>query len=250
MTMAAPGSSPTAVEEPQGSTMHVYALLRAAILRGDLAPESAISQVRLARDIQVSRAPVREALRLLQTDGLVTAEHNRRMRVAPLTVSDLEQIYALRLVAEPLGVRLTVPQLTSDELDAIAAAHEEVAAGYRATPGPLPYEPHRRFHTMLTRGSGPRLRGHIEEMWDLSERYRQLLRAGTPAADLAIRGHEAIVDAARERDAELCSELVAVDLARIALLMLESLDPSHDPHAFRETIQRTLGGTPAKLKLI
>src|SRR5688572_20431148 len=85
----------------EGTTMPVYRHLRRAILSGELAPSAVVSQVQLAAKYGISRAPVREALRLLQNEGLVLATHNRRMRIAPLTVEGLEELYALRLLVEP-----------------------------------------------------------------------------------------------------------------------------------------------------
>src|SRR5262245_46462513 len=167
-----PRSSVTS--EDSGATMHLYRALRTDILQGRLQPGEPLSQVELATRFQVSRAPIREALRLLQTERLVAGEHNRRMRVAPISPDDFEQLYVQRLLAEPLGVRLTVPMLTSDDLDLLEASYARLER-HVIDGGPAPYEPHRKFHTVLCSGAGPRLLYHIEELWDHSERYRRLL---------------------------------------------------------------------------
>ena len=66
------------------NTQDVYLRLREMLLNGEIVPGTAISQVKLARELGVSTTPLREAMRLLQAEGLLIAEHNRRMRVAPL----------------------------------------------------------------------------------------------------------------------------------------------------------------------
>src|SRR3954452_11311093 len=99
--------------------------LREAILRGDLPAGAVLSQLRLAEDFGVSRGPVREALRLLQREGLVEAELNRRARVADFSLGDLEQLYAMRIVNEALAVRTTVPRLTAQQLQEVHRALEE-----------------------------------------------------------------------------------------------------------------------------
>src|SRR5437588_4287074 len=100
------------VGSPELSTELVHARLRDGILRGEFDPRVPISQVQLAARLGVSRTPLREALRMLQREGLIDSEPNRRVRVAELSVVDLEQLYAARIVIEALGTRIAVPSLT------------------------------------------------------------------------------------------------------------------------------------------
>src|SRR5579863_9620413 len=109
----------TASARPRDSTGIVHHALRQAILRGDLAAGTWLSQVQIAKQYAVSRGPVREALRLLQREGLVEAEVNQRVRIAQFSVEDLEQLYAGRIVTEALGVSLSVPRFSDADLDAL-----------------------------------------------------------------------------------------------------------------------------------
>src|SRR5947208_4488476 len=90
------------------STEVVHDRLRDGILRGEFDPRVPISQVQLAARLGVSRTPLREALRMLQREGLIDSEPNRRVRIAALSVTDLEQLYALRVMVEALAVQLSV----------------------------------------------------------------------------------------------------------------------------------------------
>src|SRR4051812_49482729 len=92
----------------------VYRRVREAILEGEIAPGATMSQVALADDLGISRTPLREALRMLQTEGLVDAERNRRVRVAPLSPADLEELYVMRVALEAEAIRLAVPRLTAE----------------------------------------------------------------------------------------------------------------------------------------
>src|SRR5881392_1407031 len=96
---------------PELSTEVVHDRLRRAILRGEFDAKVPLSQVKLAARLGVSRTPLREALRMLQREGLIDSEPNRRVRVAALSVTDLEQLYATRIVVEALAVRVAVPKL-------------------------------------------------------------------------------------------------------------------------------------------
>ena len=82
------------------STRTVYETLRAGILRGELDADAPISQVQLARQLGVSRTPLREALRMLQREGLIESEPNRRVRVSRMSLTEVEQLYAMRVMLE------------------------------------------------------------------------------------------------------------------------------------------------------
>jgi DNA-binding GntR family transcriptional regulator len=78
----------------------VHDQLRQAILRGDVPPGPATSQLVLARELGVGRTPLREALRMLQSEGLVISEPNRRVRIAELSIADAEELYVMRILLE------------------------------------------------------------------------------------------------------------------------------------------------------
>ena len=139
-------------EELDGSADSVevaHDRVRGAILRGELTPGEELSQVEIARRLGVSRTPLREALRMLQREGLIEAERHRRIRVAPFSLDELEQLYAMRVILEAFCIRETVPRLTAtqlDELDELLVTMDELAArndveGWEA--------PHHRFHLAL-----------------------------------------------------------------------------------------------------
>ena len=101
------------------NTGTVHAVLRKVILAGELAPGRTLSQVQLAKQYGVSRIPVREALRRLQEEGLVEGERNHRLRVAPLSLTELEALYTQRILLESFGVYYTVPRLDEAALTSL-----------------------------------------------------------------------------------------------------------------------------------
>ncbi|MFE9328726.1 GntR family transcriptional regulator [Nocardia sp. NPDC052278] len=231
--------------DPIDSTRHAYEHVRRAIMDAELRPGQIVSQVRLAADLNISRTPLREALRRLQTEGLLEGDFNRRLRVAALTVLDLEQLAAMRISLETLGVRASVPLLAASDIevmddalrqmDAALAADAYSDDGFRVS--------HRVFHTTLFGKAGPRLRTQLEELWDHAERYRVSYRktatdqrAFAHITHIAHDEHAAILDAARRRDVQKSGELIAEHLARTALTTIAKLDPGHDPHLVREAL--------------
>jgi DNA-binding GntR family transcriptional regulator len=227
------------------STRLTYLRVRRAILEGELAPGDSVSQVRLAATLAVSRTPLREALRLLENEGLVESEYNRRVRVRPVSAADLETLTALRLLAEPLGIRLSVPLLSAAELDAATVALDELDRG-AGDPAAVA-DAHRRFHLALVAKVDDRLRRHIEDLWDHAQRYRVLYTAdGQDRGRVAraARDHRLILEAARAGDAALCSRRDADHLARTAFAVVTEIDIRHDPRTLRETLRHVLDGLP------
>jgi DNA-binding GntR family transcriptional regulator len=205
----------------------VHEELRTAILRGDLEAGAVTTQATLARDVGVGRTPLREALRLLQREGLVVAEPNRRVRIASLSAEDAEGLFILRIALEAVAIRITVPALSSDDIAHLEGSMAQIEhyqrvgdqAGFRA--------PHRAFHDRLTAGAGARVSAEIAELADHSERYR-LRFGGTGNWDERRAEHRAILDAAALGDPDLAAELLAAHYARAAALVFETLAPTYD----------------------
>jgi DNA-binding GntR family transcriptional regulator len=218
----------------------IHDALREAILRGDLSAGAVLSQLRLAEEFGVSRGPVREALRLLQREGLVEAELNRRVRIADFSVNDLEALYAMRIVNEGLAVRATVPRLTAQQLEDLHRCLEEMDA-VAGVDVHAWEEPHRRFHRGLVTHAGHRLVRLVEQLSDHAERYRRVYIAGDPRAwSAGAAEHREIYEAAERGDANGASEATVQHLARTALTVLANLAPEHDPSLVRGAMRTGL----------
>ncbi len=193
---------------------HVYEHLRRRILDGTIPPGTVLSQVQLAQQLGVSRTPLREALRLLQEERLVLAEHNHRVRVANINLEELESLYASRIMLESLALALTVPHLTQDELDALAQALDAMNAA------------------------------NIQRDTDIdaSERYRRIKLQTIPhAREVAEAEHKAILAACLERNADAAVELLARHLARTALTVIAQTAPEYEPTAVRTALRLVTG---------
>lgn len=228
------------------NTEEVYARLREMVLNDEIAPGTVISQVKLARELGVSTTPLREAMRLLQAEGLLIAEHNQRSRVAPMDPADIDAIYASRVLMEALAIRLTVPQLTAEDLAALRDDLVAMAEAARAVDLDAWEPAHRRFHRRLVDRCDAQLIRLIEPLVDRSERYRRFSMFGSPARtwEIGNEEHEAIVEACSAGEPELASLLLARHYARSALTMLAKIAPEENPNAVRAAlhlVQRSVG---------
>jgi DNA-binding GntR family transcriptional regulator len=217
----------------------VHQHLRRLILEGTIPPETVLPQVSLAAQLGISRTPLREAIRMLQEEGLVVAEPQKRARVAPFDASNLEAIYVHRVTLEALGVTVTTPRLTPEERTELETLRDTMSID-RLTHSPEEWQAaHRRFHLLLVDRLGSHLLRVVQLNMDSSERYR-LLVARLGGQDRrwqnAVSEHAAIVDTVLEGDGEKASQLLSAHLARTALMLIAELAPSYDPSTLRASL--------------
>jgi DNA-binding GntR family transcriptional regulator len=226
------------------STEVVHDRLRNAILRGELDPTVPLSQVQLAARLGVSRTPLREALRMLQREGLIYSEPNRQVRVAELSVADLEQLYAARVLIEALAVRLTVPRFEAQDL---AGLKDSLASMTELKGHDLDMweAAHKRFHGLLRRYAGDRIGRLAADLSDHTERYRRVYMAEPRAWSAAAAEHTAIASACESGSAAAASVQLARHLARTALTLIAVFDPEHEPTAVREALRLVTAGVDA-----
>lgn len=221
------------------STQEVYTRLREMLLNGEIAPGAVLSQVVLARELGVSTTPLREAMRLLQADGLLLVEHNRRSRVASLEPADIDAVYSSRMVLEAVAIRLTVPRLAPTDL---AALRQDLVAMRSAGEAQdlTAWEPiHRGFHQKLISGTLAPAIALIVPLVDRCERYRRSSLFGSSARtwELGNDEHESIVEACEARDPEQAAALLARHYARSALTILTMIAPDAEPQGVRTALK-------------
>jgi DNA-binding GntR family transcriptional regulator len=219
--------------------------LRAAILSGDIAAGAVMSQVELARAFHVSRTPLREAIRMLQREGLIEAEANRRVRVTPISMEDLEELYALRIVNEALGARLTVPRLGEEDIAFLQMAVAEMDRYSAETEFAMKDRWHRDYHERLVQHAGARIVAFLRDLRDHAGRYRRLyVQSHDQAWAVAQVEHSAIVEAAAAKDARRAAVLTARHLARTALTVMSTIAPEYEPSSVRAALHSVIDAAP------
>jgi DNA-binding GntR family transcriptional regulator len=238
-----PGDAPRP-QATRDSTVVIHRALRAAILRDELSAGEWLSQVQIAKQFGVSRGPVREALRLLEREGLIEAQVNHRARVAPFSIEDLEQLYASRIVTEGLCVSVSVPKFTDGDLAQLQRALVEMdeLAGVDVDEWEVV---HRRFHLALIAPAGLRMTRMIEQFIDHSERYRRAYIASGPRSwSVGAAEHAEIVEACVARDQALAGALLARHLSRTALTVFMTAAPEHEPAIVRAAVRQVADELP------
>ena len=183
----------------------------ASILRGDLKPGDRIVETRLADELGVSQAPVREALRELELLGFVESAPFRGTQVCAVSYEELGQLYPLRATVEAMAARAAAVRIGDDELAALEDHLRQMHAAARRDDRQAHVEADVAFHRVVVEASGSRL---LRRFWDgmqlhattfltlavtrrdlheLAERHASVLaalRAHDPdAAEQAVRRH-------------------------------------------------------------
>jgi len=150
----------------------IFSLVRDRIISGSLPVDVAIRQDALAAELGVSKIPLREALVRLEQEGLLTSHANRGFFVRPMTASEAEEVYALRLKIEPEAVaeaaKVATPQDHKAARDALEALDRAAAEDDKTEVGKL----NRAFHLALVRPIGRQVTLQILERLNIiGERY-------------------------------------------------------------------------------
>lgn len=179
-------------------TQYVSRHLREEILSGALKPGQRIIQESVARRLATSRIPVREALRELASEGLITIEPDVGARVAPMDVEDLIEVYMMREQLDPLAIRESVPLLSSGQLEYM----QEILTESERYASPLHIarylELDWEFHLAVIAGCRrPRLNRTVESLWNAGRQYRRAYTELLPsvAFELSVMEHRLIAEA-------------------------------------------------------
>lgn len=207
--------------------------LRRAILDGTMRPGSRLKQEAIAAELGMSRVPVREALRQLENEGLVTIVPHRGARVAKFDIDDLLEIYKMREVLEPLAIRESTPNLTTEQLREIEALDHAIE---RSDDFQHWLDADRRFHLATYQGARmPHLLKLIEELQNATQQYRRvyLVLAEEQQRRLLHAEHSLILDALRRRDAQCAQWRLQAHILQTRMVL------SAHPEAFEESKSAT-----------
>jgi DNA-binding GntR family transcriptional regulator len=169
------------------------------IINGEIAPGERLTEPRLAELTGVSRSPVREALRILATEGLVEIAPRHGAHVARLGARDARELYACRLLLEPHCAYEATEAITPSgvaELDEIRAAMEAAADdGPRFLAENVAY-----FRSLAAHCPNALLRGFVELTWTNAQRYWSIFSRLDGYSAGSLEYHRRLHDAVRARD--------------------------------------------------
>lgn len=202
-------------------TLHlkVCNVIREAIIRGDFKPGERLKQSDLAEKMGVSRMPVREAFRKLESEGLIKLEPHKGAVVKSISIKDIEEIYALRSELEKMAVYQSVDLLTDEDINQLSSL---VAEMEKADDADTFVQYNIDFHRLLVkRCNWERLNSFIGTLWNgLPQQTPHLL---TGQIETSNTEHRKILEAVVKKDKETAANFVSEHIYRTGESLIESL---------------------------
>lgn len=214
MSEAAPEATPSVDLGPSVSSRRIAETLREEILSGQIPPGTWLRQDDLAARLGTSRLPVREALRILETEGLAELLPHRGGRVPVLDLDQVNTLYRMRERLEPLTLILSLEHLTDAQVDEMARLQQQIE---ETTDTGRFLALDRDFH-MASYAACPseQLLSTTVRLWNATQHYRRafMTLAGIDRMAVVNAEHHLILDAVRRRDPEDAERFLAGHIRR------------------------------------
>lgn len=183
-----------------------YQQIKDRIVTTKMKPGAVIRESELMEALNLGRTPIREALKRLQSENLVVATPRRGMFVADISITDLTQIYEMRVELEPLCARLAAQRVNQNVLDEMRILAYEINRAGQVDRERL-MELDCRFHALLSKAANNKfLQDELEHLHNHSMRIWHLALSYTHPKDIDIQAHLEILQAIEARDHELAEK--------------------------------------------
>jgi DNA-binding GntR family transcriptional regulator len=207
---------------------NVTVLLRRALLAGEIKPGERIKIAELEKSFGVSHIPIREAVRRLETEGLIVALPQRAAVAADVDLDDLSGLYDLRRVIECAVIRRSVEAMDDDQAAAVRTALEELEAVSQDHDSPRFWELHQDFHwALLEPAASGWIRRVFDQLWLASQRYVRLFVSET--VDDAMADHRDLLVCCEQRDGARAEDVLRRHLDRTELAVRRAFTAGDEP---------------------
>lgn len=202
----------------------VYENLRKAILEGKLKPNERIVEKEYAEKLNISRTPIREALRKLEIEGLVQYIPRKGVIVNTIDKEEIIETYEIRKALEGLAIRYVVQRITDEEITTLKELMDLMEESNKAEDFEKVLEACKGFNDVILKASRmPKIAGLINTMAEQLERYKRVTMSQSIRRSSAIQEHREIFQAIANRDSTAAERLVIEHLEASQKAFLENL---------------------------
>ncbi|MEH2943525.1 GntR family transcriptional regulator [Lachnospiraceae bacterium KK002] len=188
----------------------VFQTLREAILKGELKPGERLMELQLASRLGVSRTPIREAIRMLELEGLAVTMPRKGAEVARMTEKDMEDVLQIRKALDELAVGLACDNMTEESLEQLRAALKNFEESTRSRDVKKIAQADVEFHdTIYQAADNPKLVNMLNNLREQMYRYRVEYLKNDAVYPRLIEEHKKIYEGLRRKDKETVVEIVS-----------------------------------------
>ncbi len=181
----------------------VFNTLREAILRGDLKPGERLMELQLAAKLGVSRTPIREAIRMLEQEGLAVTVPRKGAEVARMTLKDMEDVLEVREALDELAVRIACQKISEEQLERLRQVKRNFEMNTKSKDVKKIAESDVKFHDIIYEAAdNPKLGSILNNLREQAYRYRVEYLKDASSYPVLIREHETILEGLEARDCE------------------------------------------------
>ena len=195
----------------------VFNTLREAILKGDLKPGERLMELQLASKLGVSRTPIREAIRMLEQEGLAVTTPRKGAEVAKMTLKDMEDVLEIRDALDELAVRIACQKISDEQLKQLEDMKELFEKSTQTGNVKKIAEADVTFHDVIYEATGnQKLVTLLNNLREQVYRYRVEYIKDPKNYPTLIAEHEAILESLKNRDVKNAVEAMHVHVANQA----------------------------------
>lgn len=209
----------------------VYEELRMLIMTGQIKPGTRMMEIELAEGMGVSRTPVREAIRQLEKDNLVTIEPRRGAYVSDISAVDLEDMLIVREPLEGLATYLAAQNMSDEDIEVVRKVNEQYEAALENKDTEQMIQSDTKFHNLITQGSGNQyLINILLELQEQVLRFRYIYFKSAKRAEEVVKEHRAILESISSRNAEAAENYCKEHIKKLreAINLEKDFNPSAD----------------------
>nr|WP_320114624.1 GntR family transcriptional regulator [uncultured Desulfuromonas sp.] len=212
------------IERHQTLREKILENIRDAILKGTLKAGERVSEPDLAERYGISRTPIREAFRQLESEGYLTVVPRKGAVVTALTERDVEEFYSIKSILEGYAARLAAEKLTDKDIDRLKTINTRLAKLASAGDVKTFFRVHNEFHEQFIRASGnEKLLELIQQLLKKFDRLRIASLSLPGRMEISVQEHEKIIDAFESHDGDTADRLVRKNAAYGGQVLLQSM---------------------------
>ena len=191
----------------------VFFTLRDRILKGELSPGDRLMEIPLAEKLGVSRTPVREAIRLLEREGLAITIPRRGAQVARMTEKDLSDVLEVREALDELAAEKACKNMNDEIIEKLSAAMDEFKRAARSGDIKVIVEADEAFHHIIYEAAdNPRLLSIVDNLKEQMYRFRFEYIRGEESYDTLISEHLSIIEGLKKKDVDFVKKMMHTHL--------------------------------------